>query len=88
MPKHEGEIYHSENGDHWFLCRDDDDRTFVLHKAKRLFGRQSDFDRARIFLGKGKTGPEHEALARLIGGLAEDQGRGDDMREATAREET
>src|ERR1700686_172710 len=33
MPKHEREIYHSENGDRWFLCRDDDDRTFVLHKA-------------------------------------------------------
>ena len=29
------------------------------------------------FLGKGKAGPEHQALARLVGGLAEDQGRGD-----------
>ena len=38
MPKHEGEIYHSENGDHWFLCRDDDDRTFVLHKANASSG--------------------------------------------------
>jgi hypothetical protein len=31
------EIYHSENGDRWFLCRDDDGRVFVLHQAKPTF---------------------------------------------------
>jgi hypothetical protein len=33
MPNHEREIYHSENGDRWLLCRADDGRIFVLHKA-------------------------------------------------------
>ena len=33
MSDHEREIYNSENGDKWFLCRDDDGRVFVLHKA-------------------------------------------------------
>jgi hypothetical protein len=33
MSDHEREIYRSENGDRWLLCRDDDERVFVLHKA-------------------------------------------------------
>ena len=33
MSDHPREIYHSENGDRWFLCRDDDGRVFVLHQA-------------------------------------------------------
>jgi hypothetical protein len=33
MFDHQREIYHSENGDRWRLCRDDDGRIFVLHKA-------------------------------------------------------
>jgi len=33
MSDHQREIYHSENGDKWFLCRDDDGRAFVLHNA-------------------------------------------------------
>jgi hypothetical protein len=33
MSDHQREIYHSENGDRWLLCRDDDGRIFVLHKA-------------------------------------------------------
>ena len=77
MPKHEREIYHSENGDRWFLCRDEDDRTFVLHKANASSGGKVTSIELGDFLGKGKAGPEHQALARLVGGLAEDQGRGD-----------
>jgi hypothetical protein len=33
MSNRQREIYHSENGDRWLLCRDDDGRAFVLHKA-------------------------------------------------------
>jgi len=33
MSDHQREIYHSENGDRWLLCRDEDGRVFVLHKA-------------------------------------------------------
>jgi hypothetical protein len=29
----ERQLYHSENGDRWFLCRDDDGRVSILHKA-------------------------------------------------------
>src|ERR1700736_2532684 len=33
MSDYQREIYHSENGDRWFLCRNEDGRVFVLHKA-------------------------------------------------------
>jgi len=38
MSDHQREIYHSENGDRWLLCRDDDGRVFVLHKANLARG--------------------------------------------------
>ena len=38
MSDHQREIYHSENGDRWLLCRDDDGRVFVLHKANLSSG--------------------------------------------------
>jgi hypothetical protein len=70
------EIYHSENGDRWFLCRDDDGRLFVLHKANVSSGGTAtkielgDFlEELGDFLERRKAGPEHQALARLIGSL-------------------
>ena len=30
MSDYQREIYHSENGDRWLLCREDDGRVFVL----------------------------------------------------------
>ena len=86
MPKHEREIYHSENGDRWFLCRDEDDRTFVLHKANASSGGKVTSIELGDFLGKGKAGPEHQALA----GLAEDQAgaMAKSMPETMARDET
>jgi len=38
MSDHQREIYNSENGDRWLLCRDDDGRVFVLHKANLASG--------------------------------------------------
>jgi hypothetical protein len=38
MSDHQREIYHSENGDRWLLCRDDDGFVFVLHKANASSG--------------------------------------------------
>ena len=35
MSDHQREIYHSENGDKWFLCRDDDGRVFDLIEQVR-----------------------------------------------------
>ncbi len=41
MSDHEREIYRSENGDRWLLCRDDDGRAFVLHKANTCTARSA-----------------------------------------------
>ena len=71
MSDHQREIYHSENGDRWLLCRDDDGRVFVLHKANVSSGGTATKIELGDFLGRGKAGPEHQALARLIGGLVD-----------------
>src|SRR5258707_4603792 len=65
------EIYHSENGDRWLLCREHDGRVFVLHKANVSSGGTATKIELGDFLGRGKAGPEHQALARLIGGLVD-----------------
>jgi hypothetical protein len=71
MSDHEREIYCSENGDRWLLCRDDDGRAFVLHKANVSSGGTATKIDLGDFLGTGKAGPEHQALARLIGRLVD-----------------
>jgi hypothetical protein len=72
------EIYHSENGDRWLLCRDNDGGVFILHNANLSSGGTSTKIELGDFLAKGKAGPEHQALARLIGALVEhgDQNNG------------
>ena len=67
----EREIYHSENGDRWLLCRGDDGRVFVLHEGNLSSGGKATEIELGDFLGKGKAGPEHQSLARLIGGLVD-----------------
>jgi hypothetical protein len=69
MSDHQREIYHSENGDRWLLCQDEDGRVFVLHKANVSSGGTATKIELGDFLGRGKAGPEHQALARLIGSL-------------------
>src|SRR5258708_39760039 len=68
----EREIYHSENGDRWFLCRDEDERVFVLHKANVSSGGTATKIELGDFLGRGNAGPEHQALSRLIGRLVDE----------------
>jgi hypothetical protein len=53
------------------LCRDDDGRAFVLHKANVSSGGTATKIELGDFLGRGKAGPEHQALARLIGRLVD-----------------
>jgi hypothetical protein len=65
------EIYHSENGDRWFLCRNDDGLAYVEHKANPSSGGKVTIIALGDFLGHGKAGPEHQALIRLIGSLVE-----------------
>ena len=72
MSDHQREIYHSENGDRWWLCRDDDGRVFVLHKANVCSGGMATKIELGDFLGRGKAGPEHQALARMIGSLVDE----------------
>src|SRR5436309_7279316 len=71
MSDHRREIYPSENGDRWLLCRDDDGRVFVLHKANLSSGGTATEIELGDFLERGKAGPEHQALARLIGSLVD-----------------
>jgi hypothetical protein len=71
MPDRQREIYHSENRDKWFLCRDEDGRVFVLHKANLSSGGATTKIELGDFLGRGKAGPEHQALSRLIGTLVD-----------------
>ena len=72
MPDRQREIYLSENGDKWFLCRDEDGRVFVLHKANLSSGGATTKIELGDFLGRGKAGPEHQALSRLIGRLVDE----------------
>jgi hypothetical protein len=67
----QSEIYHSENGDRWFLCRDDDERVYIEHKANPSSGGRVTKIEIGDFLAKGRAGPEHQALTRLIGSLVE-----------------
>ena len=71
MSDHQREIYHSENGDRWLLCRDDQRRVFVLHQANESSGGAATKIEIGDFLGRGKAGPEHQALVRLIGDLVD-----------------
>jgi hypothetical protein len=71
MSDNQREIYTSENGDSWLLCRDDAERVFVLHKANLSSGGTETKIQLGDFLGRGKAGPEHQALLHLIGGLVD-----------------
>jgi hypothetical protein len=53
MSDHEREIYHSENGDRWWLCRDDG-RVFVLHKANDSSGGTVTKSSSKIFSAQAK----------------------------------
>ena len=55
MSDHQREIYHSENGDKWFLGRDDDGRVFVLHKANVSSGGTVTKIELGYFLGRGNS---------------------------------
>jgi hypothetical protein len=51
------------------LCRDDDGRVFVLHRANVSSGGTETKIQLGEFLGRGKAGPEHQALVGLIAEL-------------------
>ena len=70
MSSGEREIYKSENGDSWSLCRDGE-RVFVNHRANPSSGGKLTPIELGDFLALGRAGPEHQALRRLVGSLAD-----------------
>ena len=68
------EIYRSPNGDCWFLARDPkNDHGIVIHEPSESSGGRPSFVAIGDFLLPGSDGPEHQALLRLIGTLAEER---------------
>jgi hypothetical protein len=63
-------LYRSENGDTWWLCREDS-RVYVLHEANLSSGGSRTEIQIGDFLAEGRAGPEHQALLKLIGTLAD-----------------
>jgi hypothetical protein len=72
MSDRQREIYHSENGDRWLLCRDEDGRVFVLHKANVSSGGTATKIEIGDFHGRGKAGPEHASGAEGEGEMTDD----------------
>ena len=66
------EIYHSENGDKWLLCRGEGNRVYIEHRANLSSGGKVTPIEIGTFLGPGKSGPEHQALLRLIASLVDE----------------
>jgi hypothetical protein len=66
------ELYHSPNGDRWYLARDPDiGRVFVKHEANRPSGGHIAEIEIGAFLSQG-NGPEQQGLLRLIATLVGD----------------
>ncbi len=67
------ELYRSPNGDCWFLARDPTTgHAFVVHEPNLPSGGHRTQIEIGSFLRTGAAGPEHQALLRLIGTLAEE----------------
>jgi hypothetical protein len=65
------ELYHSSNGDRWYLVRDPDfERVFIRHQANLPSGGHTADIEIGAFLNRGGN-PEHRELLRLIGTLVE-----------------
>jgi hypothetical protein len=64
------ELYHSANGDRWYLVRDSGSgRVFIEHKPNAASGGRMSQMELGEFLLRGGTGPEYQELLRLIGTL-------------------
>jgi hypothetical protein len=66
------ELYSSPNGDRWYLARDIDlGQVFIRHEPNLPSGGKAVRIEVGAFLSQSGHGPEHRALLRLIGTLAE-----------------
>jgi hypothetical protein len=69
------ELYHSSNGDRWYLARDPDTgRVFVKHQANLPSGGHVEKIEVGVFLSQGE-GPEQQELLQLLGASV-DESRG------------
>jgi hypothetical protein len=64
------ELYRSPNGDSWFLGREPTDGPFIIHQPNAPSGGRLSHIELGEFL-RDQTGPEQQALLRLIGTLVE-----------------
>jgi hypothetical protein len=71
---HKRELYRSApNGDRWSLVREDaSGRVLIEHEPNASSGGQATLIEVGDFLTHGGHGPEHQALLRLIGTLADE----------------
>ena len=67
-PGQQRKIYQSENGDSWWLCRENGD-VFVLHEANLPSGGMVTKIEVTQFLLSGRKAPEKHALLEMIGEL-------------------
>jgi hypothetical protein len=66
------ELYRSPNGDCWYLARDSGTgHGFIIHEPNTPSGGKVLHIEIGSFLRMGGTGPEHQALLRLIGSFVE-----------------
>ena len=66
-------IYESSNGDVWVLARDPVSKMpAVKHRPNVRSGGQTSYTDIGKFLRDGASGPEQQALLKLIGTLLED----------------
>jgi hypothetical protein len=65
------EIYRSENGDRWLLCRTANGHAYIEHRANISSGGNVTSIEIGDFLGNGRAGPEHRALLGLIANSVE-----------------
>lgn len=66
------QLYRSPNGDSWFLIQDPaNGHGIIIHLPNASSGGQRSHITVADFLADGASGPEHQALLRLIGTLAE-----------------
>ena len=63
------EFYKSSNGDSWYLVLNEMGHVYVAQEQNEGSGGKGAAIGIGEFLSAGKTGPEHDALLRMIGSL-------------------
>jgi hypothetical protein len=70
LMSYQRKIHQGQNGESWWLCRNEGGGVFILHESSERSGGRTTRIEIGDFLSTGHPGPEHRSLFRLIGGLA------------------